>query len=140
MTAGFIHEDQLLRCQTLDRLLVECAFFLDRRRILLSGAKGLFFRVSSNRSNARLIVIRLTRTRVLLANCSQRSANDASGCSVCSRTISAPCGATLLGFPPPCGLGATLPVCRYRCNSSCTKLRLTPKSRAKTRCEPRPAS
>ena len=140
MAPRFINEDQLLCGQTLERLLVDGAFCLDRGCLLLGGTEGLFSRVSPNRSTARLIVIRLTRTCAVFANCSHRTAHEASGCSLCSRAISAPCGATLLGFPPPWGLGATLPVCRYRCKSSCTKLRLTPKSPAKVRCEPRPAS
>jgi hypothetical protein len=36
-----------------------------------------------------------------LTRCSQRSANEASGCSAYNRVLTAKCGRTLLEFPPP---------------------------------------
>jgi len=128
--AGLIANDHLFPAKALDRLPVRGPRLLACGRVLLSSTARLFFRISSQRVNARLIVLRLTRTCTDSASFSPRSAKAAAGCWRWNRSTSAKCLSTFPAFPPPYGLGSTLPVCRDRCGSSCTKLRLTLKSRA----------
>src|SRR5581483_6845550 len=80
VAAGLIDKDQLLHRLLLAPLLEGGPSLAARLGILLGSMERLFFRVSPSWSSARYMVERPTWTRTFVANCSQRSASDASGC------------------------------------------------------------
>jgi len=78
--AGLIANDHLFPPKALDRLPVRGPRLLACGRVLLGSMARLFFRVSPQRVNTRLIVLRLTRTCTASASFSPRSAKAAAGC------------------------------------------------------------
>jgi hypothetical protein len=57
---GLVDKDQRVRGDRLDGVLISGTGLLSCQGVLLDGPERLFFRVSCNRRNARLIVARLT--------------------------------------------------------------------------------
>src|ERR671914_832276 len=113
-----IHSDDLLCLQRGELLGVGSPLPLETFLLLFGVVEGLFFRVKSNRRNARSIEDLLTLQANLSSYRSHNSLSVKSDASASTARINSPPASSTSGpCPPPGGLGASVPAALYRCLS-----------------------